>query len=91
MIASGHVDTFARDHLPPREQWPDFLLERPELRYPARLNAAVNDALGAAGGSADTLEVVDPDTGDDVTVTCVDGQGTIQICSGDNGATVYLI
>ena len=51
MHRSAHVDTFARDHLPPREQWPDFLLERPELRYPARLNAAVEllDATVAAG------------------------------------------
>jgi 2-aminobenzoate-CoA ligase len=51
MFPSAHVDTFARDHLPPREQWPDLLLERPELRYPARLNAAVAllDATIAAG------------------------------------------
>jgi 2-aminobenzoate-CoA ligase len=51
MHPSAHVDTFARDHLPPREQWPDLLLERPELRYPARLNAAVAllDATIAAG------------------------------------------
>ena len=51
MHPSAHIDTFARDHLPPREQWPDFLLERPELRYPARLNAAVEllDATVDAG------------------------------------------
>jgi 2-aminobenzoate-CoA ligase len=51
MFPSAHVDTFAREHLPPREQWPDFLLERPELQYPARLNAAVEllDATIAAG------------------------------------------
>jgi 2-aminobenzoate-CoA ligase len=51
MFPSAHVDTFARDHLPPRGQWPDFLLERPELRYPERLNAAVEllDATIAAG------------------------------------------
>ncbi|MEU6125573.1 AMP-binding protein [Streptomyces sp. NPDC047123] len=35
---SGHVDTFARDHLPPREQWPVLVHDRPELHYPARLN-----------------------------------------------------
>ena len=34
------IDTFARDNLPPREQWPDLLFDRPELRYPARLNCA---------------------------------------------------
>jgi 2-aminobenzoate-CoA ligase len=41
MIArTAHVDTFARDNLPPRSQWPEFLLERPEFRYPARMNCA---------------------------------------------------
>ena len=51
MVPSAHVDTFCRDNLPPREQWPAFLLDRPELRYPARLNAAVEllDATVAAG------------------------------------------
>ncbi|KYG98479.1 benzoate-CoA ligase family protein [Bradyrhizobium sp. DOA1] len=36
--ASAHVDTFARQHLPPRELWPEFIFTRPELRYPSRLN-----------------------------------------------------
>lgn len=36
--ASAHVDTFARDHLPPREQWPALVHDRPELHYPDRLN-----------------------------------------------------
>ena len=38
---SAHVDTFARDNLPPFEQWPEILLDRPEFQYPERLNAAV--------------------------------------------------
>ncbi|HYF53798.1 MAG TPA: benzoate-CoA ligase family protein [Salinarimonas sp.] len=38
MTGTAHVDTFARDNLPPREQWPDFVFSRPELRYPERLN-----------------------------------------------------
>ncbi|MFO1116074.1 MAG: AMP-binding protein [Beijerinckiaceae bacterium] len=38
---SGHVDTFARDNLPPPEQWPDFLLDRPEFTYPDWLNVGV--------------------------------------------------
>jgi len=38
---SAHVDTFARDNLPPFEQWPDLLLERPEFQYPERLNVGV--------------------------------------------------
>lgn len=37
---SAHVDTFCRDHLPPREQWPEFEFESPELHYPERLNCA---------------------------------------------------
>jgi len=36
---SAHVDTFARDNLPPREQWPEFLLEG--FDYPDHVNAAV--------------------------------------------------
>lgn len=36
---SAHVDTFARDHLPPLEAWPDFLLDG--FDYPQHLNAAV--------------------------------------------------
>ena len=38
---SGHADTFARDNLPPRDLWPDFLLDRPEFQYPDWLNAGV--------------------------------------------------
>ncbi|MGW2563566.1 AMP-binding protein [Streptomyces sp. NPDC001514] len=38
LTPSAHRDTFARDHLPPAEQWPRLLLDLPELRYPERLN-----------------------------------------------------
>src|SRR5688572_20467175 len=38
---SAHVDSFARDRLPPLHEWPDLLLDRPEFQYPERLNAAV--------------------------------------------------
>ncbi|MGW0522052.1 AMP-binding protein [Crossiella sp. NPDC003009] len=38
---SAHVDTFCRDHLPPREQWPELEFTLPELVYPDRLNCAV--------------------------------------------------
>jgi len=40
MAYSAHVDTFARDHLPPRGQWPDLIFDLPELRYPGRMNCA---------------------------------------------------
>ena len=36
---TAHIDTFARDNLPPPDQWPDFRLE--EFDYPEYLNAAV--------------------------------------------------
>ena len=35
---TAHLDTFAADHLPPRDQWPDFRFELPELHYPERIN-----------------------------------------------------
>ena len=38
---SAHVDTFARDNLPPFDQWPDILLDRNEFQYPEKLNAGV--------------------------------------------------
>ncbi len=38
MIPSGHIDTFARDNLPPRGLWPEFVFSLPELQYPDRLN-----------------------------------------------------
>lgn len=37
-ISSAHVDTFASDHLPPREQWPLLPADLPELHYPDRVN-----------------------------------------------------
>ena len=35
---TAQVDSFIRDRLPPAEQWPVLLLDRPEFRYPDRLN-----------------------------------------------------
>ncbi|MGH7469468.1 MAG: AMP-binding protein [Longimicrobiales bacterium] len=37
---SAHQDTFARDHLPPAELWPQLEFTLPELQYPPRLNCA---------------------------------------------------
>jgi 2-aminobenzoate-CoA ligase len=39
-MSSAHTDTFARDHLPPADQQPEFLFELPELKFPAQLNCA---------------------------------------------------
>lgn len=48
---TAHVDTFARDNLPPPAQMPEFLFDRPEFRYPARMNCAAEllDRMVAAG------------------------------------------
>jgi 2-aminobenzoate-CoA ligase len=53
---SAHIDSFARDHLPPVDQWPDFVFDLPELQYPARLNcvAELLDRHVAAGRGART-------------------------------------
>ncbi|WP_370267531.1 AMP-binding protein [Nioella sp.] len=46
---TAHTDTFSRDGLPPRDQWPDFLLDG--FDYPDHLNAGVEltDAMVAKG------------------------------------------
>lgn len=46
---SAHRDTFARDNLPPQDQWPDLLLDG--FDYPEKLNAAVEltDVMVAKG------------------------------------------
>ena len=33
-----HADTFTRDRLPPKDQWPVFVFDRPEVQYPEQLN-----------------------------------------------------
>jgi 2-aminobenzoate-CoA ligase len=59
---SAHVDTFARDNLPPREQWPDFQFDLPELQYPARMNCAtvlLDDMVKAGHGRRIALRAPD--------------------------------
>jgi 2-aminobenzoate-CoA ligase len=48
-MASAHTDPFCRDHLPPRDQWPDLEFDLPELHYPAQLNAARELLAGPPG------------------------------------------
>lgn len=54
MERSAHVDTFARDNLPPVEWWPDMLIEgNPDVDYPARFNCAavlIGEQLQAGHG-----------------------------------------
>jgi 2-aminobenzoate-CoA ligase len=38
MLPSGHIDTFARDRLPPPDAWPDFLVGSGDFAFPDRLN-----------------------------------------------------
>ena len=51
MAYTAHADTFARDSLPPKSQWPQLVFELPELRYPKRLNCAAEllDNMVAGG------------------------------------------
>jgi len=47
------VDTFVKDRLPPREEWPRLHFDLPELRYPERLNCAtvlLDDAVAEGNG-----------------------------------------
>ena len=41
LLPSSHIDTFARDRLPPQDQLPVFMADRPELDYPDLINCAV--------------------------------------------------
>ncbi|MGM9488638.1 AMP-binding protein [Ideonella sp. YS5] len=51
LLPSALADTFARDRLPPPDQWPELLFELPELQFPSRMNcvAELLDAHVAAG------------------------------------------
>ena len=60
MEPSAHLDSFTRDNLPPPEQWPELLLDRPEFRYPPRLNVAVALLDANLATRADHPAVVTP-------------------------------
>lgn len=51
-IESAHVDTFVRDHLPPKDAWPELLLDHPDIQYGGRVNCGheLLDATIAAHG-----------------------------------------
>lgn len=50
VIDSAHEDTFVWDHLPPRDLWPDFRYDLPDLQWQGRLNCA--DVLTGAAREA---------------------------------------
>ncbi|MBA3369688.1 MAG: AMP-binding protein [Geodermatophilaceae bacterium] len=57
-MPSSHVDTYARDNLPPADQWPEMLYDLPELDYPEQLNAAgalLDRGLAASGADRPCL------------------------------------
>ena len=54
LAPSSHSDTFTRDHLPPLDQWPVFVFDRPEVQYPEQLNcvqALLDDHVAQGHGS----------------------------------------
>ncbi len=56
MVDPASFDSFARDNLPPREQWPDLLLD--DLHYPDGLNcvtALLDDRVAAGEGTRPCL------------------------------------
>ncbi|VVE46271.1 AMP-binding protein [Pandoraea soli] len=62
MERSGHLDTFARDNLPPVDQWPEFLLDNPDVAYPARINCAaelLDRAIAQGRGEAPAIYSVE--------------------------------
>ncbi|NVN00247.1 AMP-binding protein [Arthrobacter sp. SDTb3-6] len=62
---SAHVDTFTRDHLPPRDSWPVLEFTIPEVQYPERLNAAtalIDDTAAAYGQGRTALRTPDGGT-----------------------------
>lgn len=65
-VYSSHVDTFANDNLPPRDQWPDLIFAIPEVQYPDRLNC-IAELLDKhiQDGNGDRLAIV----GEDGTLT----------------------
>ncbi len=61
---SAHVDTFTRENLPAREEWPEFLFTRPEVNYPAALNCATElvDRHVLAGAGESRSMITDTET-----------------------------
>ncbi len=65
LLPSAHVDTFARDHLPPAELWPTLEFTTDALQYPDRLNAAaelIDVPTARFGADRVALRTVEGDT-----------------------------
>ena len=61
---TAHVDTFTRENLPPRAEWPEFLFTLPEVDYLASLNCAAQllDRHVLAGAGSRRCLVTDTET-----------------------------
>lgn len=67
LTRSAHRDTFARDQLPPPEQWPALEFALPELQYPERLNAAhelLDGTIARLGSDRVAMRAVDGEAED---------------------------
>jgi 2-aminobenzoate-CoA ligase len=49
---SAHIDTFVRDNLPARDQWPELKFTLPELQFPTLYNASSILDVAIANGHA---------------------------------------
>ena len=61
-MTTAHVDSFARDNLPPRAQWPEFRFDLPELQYPPRMNCAavlLDERVASGDGGRIALRAAD--------------------------------
>jgi 2-aminobenzoate-CoA ligase len=67
LAPSSHLDTFTRDRLPPQDQWPVFVFDRPEVQYPEQLNCVqglLDDHV--ANGQGDRIAVRGKDANGDI-------------------------
>lgn len=65
LAPSAHVDTFARDHLPPAHLWPAIEFDSSLLQYRQRLNAAaelLDVTISNCGGDRPALRTPDGET-----------------------------
>ena len=92
LAPSSHVDTFTRDRLPPQDQWPEFVFDRPEVQYPEQLNC-VQGLLDAhvANGLGDRVAVRGMDAAGDICWTYAQLQAKVnqiaQVLVTDMGMT----
>ncbi len=61
MIASAHIDTFTRDNLPPRNQWPEFLFARGSTIRNGSIASMHCWIAGSRTGEGDRLCLISPD------------------------------